>query len=97
MARYYVYIIEAADGRYYTGWTTDLDRRLREHQRGRGAKFLRGFGVKRLRYAESLRSRSAALRREAHIKTLSRAGKIALIRTSRKQQRRACWLAGAAS
>ena len=76
-----VYIIEATDGSLYTGVTTDLDRRWREHTgTGRGAKFFRGSRQpRRIRYSESVPGRSEALRREVAIKRLSRAEKLELI------------------
>ncbi|NLE64432.1 MAG: GIY-YIG nuclease family protein [Elusimicrobia bacterium] len=69
---WYVYILECPDGRLYTGITTDLKRRLAQHQKGTGAKFTRAFGVRRLVHNEKYPSRSAALKREAVIKNLSR-------------------------
>lgn len=69
---HFVYILEAAYGNYYTGYTTDLGRRMKEHREGRGAKFTMGFGFKRLLYHETYRTKSAALKREAYLKTLTR-------------------------
>lgn len=69
---HFVYILQAADGKYYTGYTTDLDRRMEQHRSGKGAKFTRGFGFKKLLYHEIFATKSAALKREAHIKSLSR-------------------------
>lgn len=59
--------------------TNDLERRLKAHAAGRGARFTRSFGVVRLRYTEELSSRSRALRREAAIKRLTRRQKLALV------------------
>ena len=75
---YFVYILECADKSLYTGITTNLERRLAEHKEGTGAKYTRGRGAKRIVYSERTRNRSSASRREAQIKTLSRAGKQAL-------------------
>ena len=77
---YYVYLVEAADGRLYVGYTTDLARRMTAHRSARGSKFLRGFGFGRLRYHETHRTKSRALRREAAIKRLPRVEKLALCR-----------------
>ena len=75
-----VYIIEADDGRLYTGVTTDMERRWREHLDGRGgAKFFRGRKPQALRYTEPALDRSAAQRREHRIKGMSRQAKLRLI------------------
>jgi putative endonuclease len=74
-----VYIIEAGDGSLYTGITTDMLRRWREHRGGRGAKYFRGRAPKALRYLERGHDRCSAGRREAAIKRLTRAQKFSLI------------------
>ncbi|AFU97989.1 GIY-YIG nuclease family protein [Simiduia agarivorans] len=74
-----VYIIEASDGRLYTGITTDPDRRLAQHKQGKGAKFFRGRTPKAMRYTESQPDHSSALKREMTIKRLTRSQKLALI------------------
>lgn len=79
---YYVYILQCGDGTYYTGSTTDLERRLTAHREGSGAKYTRGRGPLQLVYREKMESWSAALRREAAIKKLSKAEKMALIAQS---------------
>ncbi len=78
-----VYILESTRGALYTGITTSLERRLAEHagQGGRGARFFRLGAPGRLRYVEPAADRSVALRREAEIKRLTRAKKLALIAT----------------
>jgi putative endonuclease len=76
---HFVYILESVDGRYYTGYTTDVAARLQKHATGRGAKFTRGFGVAKLVYVETLPDKSAALKREAAIKDLTRRQKEALV------------------
>ena len=76
---YWVYILRCADGTLYTGCTNDLDRRLRAHQAGRGAKYTRSRLPVELVYQEAVPDRSAALRREAAIKRLDRRRKLALI------------------
>lgn len=76
---WYVYIARCGDGSLYTGITTDLSRRMAEHSSGRGAKYTRGRGGVRLAYAERRRSKGRALSREAAIKRLRRAEKVALI------------------
>jgi len=75
----FCYIVECADGTFYTGWTTDPVRRLRTHNAGRGAKYTRTRGPVRLVYVEEQPDRSAAMKRERAIKALSRQRKIKLI------------------
>ena len=75
----FVYILRCADGSLYTGWTDDLTRRLTAHNAGRGAKYTRTRRPVQLAYAEILPDKPAALRREAAIKRLPRAKKLALI------------------
>lgn len=74
----WVYLLECGDGTLYAGWTTDLEKRVAAHARGRGAKYTRGRGPVRLVYAEECADKGAALRREAALKALSRAQKLAL-------------------
>jgi putative endonuclease len=75
----YVYILECADGTLYTGWTTDVEKRLQAHNAGEGAKYTRSRRPVLLRYAEICADKSTALRREAEIKRLTRAQKLLLI------------------
>jgi putative endonuclease len=75
----FVYILLCADGTLYTGWTSDLERRLAAHNSGQGAKYTRGRRPLRLIYVEELSGRPAALRREREIKRMRRAEKLALI------------------
>jgi putative endonuclease len=81
---YFVYIIECKDGSLYTGITTDVLRRFREHQKGVGAHYTRAKGVKKIVYKESCSDRSSASKREAQIKRLSREGKLLLISKRRR-------------
>lgn len=76
---HHVYVLECVDGTYYTGYTTDVDRRVAEHDAGEGAKYTRGRTPVELRHVESYDSRSAATSREYEIKQLSRAQKEALL------------------
>ena len=77
-----VYILSCADGALYTGITNDLARRLARHEKGTGAKYLRGRGPFAVLYTEDHPDRAAASRREAAIKALSRAEKLALVGAS---------------
>ena len=79
MADHHVYVIECADGTLYTGYTTDVERRVAEHDAGEGAKYTRGRTPVTLRHVESFDSKSAAMSREYAVKSLSRAEKERLI------------------
>lgn len=76
----YTYIVECADGTFYTGWTTDIDKRLAAHNGGRGAKYTRTRLPVRLVYLEEHESRGEAMSREYHIKRLTRSEKEGLIK-----------------
>ncbi|NOY98953.1 MAG: GIY-YIG nuclease family protein [Chloroflexi bacterium] len=69
---FYCYIVECADGTYYTGWTTDPARRARQHNAGRGARYTRSRRPVKMVYIEELPDKSAAMKRERAIKRLSR-------------------------
>jgi putative endonuclease len=75
----FVYIVECADQTLYTGWTTNIERRLKAHNAGRGARYTQQRGPVRLIYQEELPDRGAALKRELQIKRMSRAEKLKLI------------------
>ncbi len=75
----FVYMVECADGSLYTGWTNRLPQRVAAHNRGRGAKYTRSRLPVRLVWAEAQPDSSAALRREAALKRLTRREKLALI------------------
>jgi putative endonuclease len=75
----FVYIVECADKTLYTGWTTNIERRLKAHNAGRGARYTQQRGPVRLVYLEEAADRQAAQKRELEIKRLRRAGKLKLI------------------
>ena len=75
----YVYIVECANGSLYTGWTVDVEQRVKVHNAGRGARYTRMHGPVKLVYAEEWPTRAAAMKREAQIKTWPRARKLNLI------------------
>lgn len=85
--KWYVYIVECADGSFYTGITIDLDRRLNEHNYSfkLGAKYTRSRRPVRLVYKEEKLDRSDASKREAQIKRYTRNKKLELV-NSQKQQ-----------
>ena len=84
---WYIYILECGDGSLYTGVTTDLDRRLAEHNTGRGSKYTAARLPVRLVFSERHADRSAAQKREASIKRMPRRKKLALLETTRKNSR----------
>lgn len=75
---YYVYLIECGDGSVYTGITTNVGRRFREHKAGKGGAYTRAKKAKKILYSERRSNRSSALKREAEIKSWSRIKKLAL-------------------
>nr|WP_084777834.1 GIY-YIG nuclease family protein [Natrialba sp. SSL1] len=77
--RHVVYVLECTDGSLYTGYTTDLERRVAEHNAGEGAKYTRGRTPVEVRYHERYETRSAAMSREYEIKQLTRAQKERLV------------------
>lgn len=79
-----VYILRCGDGSLYTGATNDVQARLERHGRGKGAAYTRSRLPVELVFCERAQDRSAALRREAAIKKLPRAEKLALLRSKRK-------------
>jgi putative endonuclease len=79
MSRWLVYILRCADGSYYTGITNNLDKRLREHDEGRGSKYVRSRRPFSLVYSEKASGRGRAQRRESAIKKMTRQGKRRLI------------------
>ncbi|MBR0164919.1 MAG: GIY-YIG nuclease family protein [Lachnospiraceae bacterium] len=78
MKRHYVYLLLCADGTLYTGYTTDPERRLKEHNAGKGARYTRGRLPARMIYTASFATRGEALREEYRIKRLTPAKKRAL-------------------
>ena len=75
-----VYIVECADQTLYTGWTNNLEQRLKAHNTGRGAKYTRSRCPVRVVYVEPQPDQAAAQRREIAIKRLRRSEKLRLIR-----------------
>ena len=77
---YYAYVVECADGTLYSGYTTDIERRLMAHNAGRGARYTKGRRPVKLAYLEELPTESAARKREAALQRLRRTQKLQLIR-----------------
>ncbi|GGK57905.1 MULTISPECIES: GIY-YIG nuclease family protein [Haloarcula] len=79
---YHVYVLRCSDNTFYTGYTTDVERRVREHDAGDGAKYTRGRTPVELIHVESFDSQSDAMSREYEIKQYSRAEKERLVESS---------------
>ena len=75
----YVYMLRCRDGSLYTGWTNDLEKRLKAHNSGSASKYTRRRLPAELVYFEEWESKEAAMSREWHIKRLSREEKLKLI------------------
>ncbi len=71
----YTYMVKCKDGSFYTGWTTNLKRRLEQHNNGTGAKYTRSRRPVELVYYEQFATKEEAMRREAAIKKLTHAQK----------------------
>lgn len=80
---YFVYLIECSDKSIYTGITTDIERRFREHSLGRGGAYTRSKRVKKVLYTEQYPTRNEALKREAQIKSWRREKKLNLIKINK--------------
>jgi len=79
----FIYIVRCADGTLYTGWTTDVERRVAQHNAGRGARYTRMRRPVALVYREEAPDRSTAMRREVAIKKLDRERKERLVELHR--------------
>lgn len=75
----YTYIVKCRDGTLYTGWTNDLEKRMHDHNRGKGAKYTRSRTPVELLYYEGFFTKSQAMRRETEIKRMSAKQKWKLI------------------
>ena len=85
---FYCYILECSDGSYYTGWSTDPERRLIQHNRGTGSRYTRSHRPVRLVYMVELPDKGSALKRERAIKALTRPKKLKLITNNVPQIRK---------
>ena len=75
----YTYIVECADGSLYCGWTNDLDKRIKDHNAGKGAKYTKTRLPVKLVYFEEFDTKEEAMSREWHIKQIRREKKMELI------------------
>ena len=82
----FTYILKCRDGTLYTGWTTDLERRMKEHNGERGAKYTRARRPVVLVYYESFGTKEEAMKREYAIKKMSRSQKLRLISDQLKNE-----------
>ena len=71
----YTYIVRCSDGTYYTGWTNDIEKRMKAHNEGKGAKYTKTRRPVVLMYYESFQTKEEAMRREWEIKQLKRGEK----------------------
>jgi putative endonuclease len=89
---YYVYVLLCDDGSFYTGYTRNVNSRMRLHVNGRGARYTRIHKPKRLVYTEEFGSRAEAMKRERRLKTMRHDQKSRLIKSKsravRKMRRR---------
>ncbi len=76
---WYVYIIECSDGTLYTGITTDVNKRIETHNKGKGAKYTRGRTPVILLVTFTFNTKSLALKEEIRIKKLNKVDKLSLI------------------
>jgi putative endonuclease len=79
----YTYVLACADGTLYTGWTTNLERRIRAHQAGRGSRYTRARLPVTLVYQRELRTAREARRQEAAIRRLPRRKKLELVASAK--------------
>ena len=82
----YTYIVECSDGTLYTGYTNDLEKRIKAHNSGKGAKYTRPRLPVTLVYFEEYETKELAQSREWHIKRLTRAKKLELIAKAKEKE-----------
>lgn len=80
----YTYILTCRDGTLYTGWTNDLEKRVRIHNEGKGAKYTKSRRPVVLTYFEEFNTKQEAMHREWEIKRMDRKQKIQLIRQNKE-------------
>jgi len=85
---WYVYILSTIAGKYYTGFTDNIDRRLKEHQSGKGGHYTKYDRPQEILYYEEFKTKDQAEKRERQIKGWSRTKKVALIAGDHEQLRR---------
>lgn len=86
----YTYMVECNDGTLYTGWTNDLEQRMKNHNLGKGAKYTRSRLPVRLVYYEIHSSKQEAMKREYAIKQMSRKDKLSFLQNMNKEEQEKC-------
>lgn len=79
MSEFFVYIARCSDGSLYTGYTSDLEMREKQHNEGKGARYTRGRGPVKIVYSERFQNKSNAMKREYQIKKMKREEKERLV------------------
>jgi putative endonuclease len=82
---FYVYILLCLDGSYYTGYTGNLNERIRQHENGKGAKYTKSHRPQKVAYVELFNSRSSAMKRERAIKKFTHQQKQELVNSQAKK------------
>lgn len=82
----YTYIVKCSDGTLYTGWTNNLEKRIRDHNAGKGAKYTKSRCPIELVYYETFTTKEEAMRREYAIKQLERKEKMKLVDSFQSKQ-----------
>lgn len=77
----YTYIVKCSDGSFYTGWTNDIEKRMKSHNEGKGAKYTKSRRPVELVYCEKFKTKEEAMSREYAIKQMTRKKKEALVKT----------------
>ena len=83
--KFCIYILLCSDGSFYTGYTKDLEARIKLHENGKGAKYTKSHRPKKIAYVEEFGSRSEAMKREKEIKKLSHQQKLDLVNSQSKK------------
>ncbi len=87
-AKYWVYLVECGDGTFYAGYTNDLKNRLKLHNNGHGAKYVRGKGPVKVVYLKEYAYYKRAVQAEYALKKLTRTQKTQLIASHTRQHHR---------
>lgn len=82
----FCYILRCADGTLYTGWTNDLEARLKTHNAGKGGRYTRSRLPVELAYREEFESKEEAMSREWHLKRMTRQEKLRLIAGGKEEE-----------
>lgn len=83
---FFTYMLECADGSFYSGYTTNLEKRLQAHNKGAGSKYTRSRRPVALLFSEQYETKGEAMRREAQLKKLSRGKKETLLAEKAQSQ-----------